>query len=141
MKRHTLIIVPAVLLIGAAVMLRPGRSSSGGTERASVAASSVGERMDYFASHGWEVEEIAGKDITIPEVFSAAYEEYAAMQDKQGLPLREYAGRNARLYVYDVKNYSPENRKMLAELLVCDDTAVASMVYSDDGGSLRMAVV
>ena len=56
------------------------------------------------------------------------------------MPLRKYAGQNAQLYVYEVKNYSPENRKMLAELLVCNDTAVASMVYSDDGGSLRLAV-
>jgi len=29
---------------------------------------------------------------------------------------------------------------MLAELLVCDDTAIASLVYSEDGGSLKMAV-
>ena len=62
------------------------------------------------------------------------------MQDKQGMPLREYAGREATLYVYEVKNYSPESKKMLAELLVCNDIAVASMVYSEDGGSLRLAV-
>ena len=54
--------------------------------------------------------------------------------------LREYVGRNAQLYVYEVKNYSPESRKMLAELLVCDDTAIASMVYSEDGGSIKMSV-
>ena len=56
------------------------------------------------------------------------------------MPLREYVGRNAQLYVYEVKNYSPESRKMLAELLVCDDTAIASMVYSEDGGSIKMSV-
>ena len=61
----------------------------------------------------------------------ADYEDYALLQDKQGMPLREYAGEEAQLYVYEVKNYSPESRKMLAELLVCDNTAVASMVYSD----------
>ena len=61
-------------------------------------------------------------------------------QDKQGMPLREYAGKNATLYVYSVKNYRPDNKKMLAELLVCNDTAIASLVYSEDGGSVRMAV-
>lgn len=105
-----------------------------------VSASDVAERMDYFASHGWEVEEIGEKSITIPTDFSQVYEEYAAIQDKQGLPLREYAGKNAKLYVYKVKNYSPESRNMLAELLVCDNTAVASMVYSEDGGKLKMSV-
>jgi hypothetical protein len=62
------------------------------------------------------------------------------MQDKQGLPLRKYAGRDAKLFVYEISNYSPDNQKMLAELLVCDDIAVASMVYSENGESLRMPV-
>lgn len=105
-----------------------------------VAAESAAQRISYFASHGWEVEEISERYVTIPENFSAVYEEYALMQDKQGLPLRRYAGRNARLFVYEVKNYSPQNKKMLAELLVCDNTAVASMVYSEDSGSIRMPV-
>ena len=86
------------------------------------------------------MEEISEREVTIPAEFSDTYEEYALVQDKQGLPLREYAGRNARLFVYEVKNYSPDSRKMLAELLVCDDTAVASLVYSEDGGKLRMPV-
>ena len=86
------------------------------------------------------MEEICSKTVAIPDDFSAAYEEYALLQDKQGMPLREYAGEDAQLYVYEVKNYSPDSRKMLAELLVCDDTAVASMIYSEDGGSLRLAV-
>lgn len=140
MKKRTIILLSAAVLAGGFLFLRPRKEPETPPEKANIPASSVSERIDYFASHGWEVEEIAGKDITIPEYFSAAYEEYAAMQDKQGLPLRDHAGRNARLYVYEVKNYSPENRKMLAELLVCDEKAVASMVYSDDGGSLRMAV-
>ena len=140
MKRITYLVISAAVLT-AAVFIVPKRGSEHIIpESAAVAASNAAERIDYFASHGWEVEEIAGKDITIPGDFSSVYEEYAALQDKQGMPLREYAGRNARLYVYNVKNYSPESKKMLAELLVCDDTAIASMVYSEDGGSLRLAV-
>ena len=103
-------------------------------------AADVSQRIDYFASHGWEVEEISEKEILIPDEFSDIYEEYAEMQDKQGLPLRKYSGRSATLYTYEVKNYSHENVKMLAELLVCDDTAVASMVYSEDGGTIKMPV-
>lgn len=140
-KRKTVIFLSAAAVMAAAFILNPERQKAPAVPKApSVAASSVGERIDYFAAHGWEVEEIAGKNITIPTDFSAAYEEYALIQDKQGMPLREYAGRNAQLYVYEVKNYSPESRKMLAELLVCDNTAIASMVYSEDGGSLRLAV-
>lgn len=141
MQKKTIILFSAAVAMGAAIIFLPGKESgTKSPEKKRIPASAVSERIDYFASHGWEVEEIAGKEITIPSDFSQAYEEYVLIQDKQGLPLREYAGRNGQIYVYEVKNYSPESRKMLAELLVCDDTAVASMVYSDDGGTIRLPV-
>lgn len=141
MKKRTIIMISGVIALGALVWITSGKEDiPSSTVTDAVAAATVSERIDYFASHGWEVEEIAGKDITIPSEFSSAYEEYAMIQDKQGLPLREYAGQNGRLYVYEVKNYSPESRKMLAELLVCDNRAVASMVYSEDGGEIRLSV-
>ena len=105
-----------------------------------VTAADASQRTYYFSSHGWEVEEISEKDIVIPADFSGAYEEYALIQDRQELPLRGYAGRNARRFEYEVRNYSPENMKMLAELIVCGDTVIASMIYSEDGESLRMPV-
>lgn len=140
-KRPVIFFSVATIAAVLALVLIPDRSE-GETipDSPAVAAASVAQRLDYFASHGWEVEEIGAKNVTIPEDFSTVYEEYASLQDKQGMPLREYVGRNAQLYVYEVKNYSPESRKMLAELLVCDDTAIASMVYSEDGGSIKMSV-
>lgn len=141
MKKFKLFLITAFFgALLAALLIPDGKRSEKLPKSAHVAASTTAERLGYFASHGWEVEEIAGKSIVIPEDFSSAYEEYAVLQDKQGLPLREYAGKEAQLYVYEVKNYSPESKKMLAELLVCSDIAVASMVYSEDGGSLRLAV-
>lgn len=140
-KRPVIFFSVAAIAAVLALVLIPDRSE-GETipDSPAVAVASVAQRLDYFASHGWEVEEIGAKNVTIPEDFSTVYEEYASLQDKQGMPLREYVGRNAQLYVYEVKNYSPESRKMLAELLVCDDTAIASMVYSEDGGSIKMSV-
>lgn len=141
MKRRTFIVISAALVVGAVYIAVTGEKSDSVIKKSGrVPAATVSERIDYFASHGWEVEEIAGKQITIPEDFSQAYEDYALIQDRQGLPLREYAGESGQLYVYEVKNYSPDSRKMLAELLVCGDTAVASMIYSEDGGSLRLSV-
>lgn len=141
MKNKFKFLIAAGAVLTAAVIFIPKKENPQKIpESAVTAASSTAERIDYFASHGWEVEEICSKNVIIPEDFSTVYEEYAMLQDKQGLPLREYAGRNAQLYVYEVKNYSPESKKLLAELLVCDDTAVASMIYSEDGGSLKLAV-
>ncbi|MBQ8959692.1 MAG: DUF4830 domain-containing protein [Ruminococcus sp.] len=139
-KRTVIIFSAAAAAVAAVIFFSPDGKGERPPESASVAAATVSDRIGYFASHGWEVEEICGKAVTIPSELSLLYEDYALIQDKQGLPLREYLGREALLYVYEVKNYSPDSKKMLAELLVCDDTAVASLVYSEDGGSLKMAV-
>ena len=134
MKKITL------MMIAAAAFSLTACGGDKGCTSSAVSAADISQRTDYFASHGWEVEEISEAPVTIPSVFTGIYEEYAAMQDRPGLPLRKYAGRSAVLFTYEVKNYSPESKKMLAELLVCDDTAVASMVYSEDGGSIKLPV-
>ncbi len=138
--RNIICLVSAAALIAAVYLIIPEKDESQPVYPESPAVSTVSDRISYFASHGWEVEELAGRNIVIPSDLSGEYEEYVRMQDKQGLPLRKFAGRDAVLYLYDVKNYSPESRKMLAELIVCEDTAVASMVYSEDGGSIRLSV-
>ena len=129
----------AAAVLGAALIL--GRARSAPEEAPPpVPAGTVGERISYFALHGWEAEEIAQKSMTIPVTFEGAYGEYAAIQDKQGLPLRSLAGMEAVLYMYRIRNYSPAGRKLLAELIVCDDIAAASLIYSEDCGDIRMSV-
>ncbi|MBP7187420.1 MAG: DUF4830 domain-containing protein [Ruminococcus sp.] len=140
MKKLTLLLIGTALAVGAVIVLRAVPRYDDEPEEVFVPASTAAERLDYFASHGWETEEISEKPMTIPSVFSQEYEEYARIQDKQGLPLRGFAGRSAELYLFKVKNYSPDNMKMMAELIVCDDIAVASMVYSEDGETVRMPV-
>jgi len=137
-KKMTAFILIAAVIISITIFLIPEKNKK--PENPPVPAASAEQRTEYFALHGWEAEEIAEKKVIIPEDFSGIYEDYAAMQDKQGLPLRKYGGKNAVLYIYEIKNYSPRSCKMLAELLVCDNIAVASMVYSDDKGSVRLAV-
>lgn len=142
MNKKAKIFIAAGVILTAAVILIPKKENPYTVPKSAyTAAASVSDRIGYFASHGWEVEEIYSRNITIPTEFTSAYEEYAQLQDKQGMPLREYAGKDAQVYVYEVKNYSPDSKKLMAELLVCDDTAIASMVYSEDGGgTLKMAV-
>lgn len=140
MKKKILLLLIIAIAIYAVIFLFPDKKPENKTtEKTRISAGTTAERIDYFALHGWEVEEISEKEIIIPAEFSGAYEEYAVIQDKQGLPLREYAGKNARLFTYSVRNYSPENQKMNAELIVCNDIIVASLVYSEDTKT-RLAV-
>ncbi|MCM1528751.1 MAG: DUF4830 domain-containing protein [Alistipes sp.] len=139
-KKFFLGFVTAAIIISGVILIFPENKTDPIPSSSPVNASDADSRVSYFASHGWDVEEISSKDITIPSDFSESYEAYAVIQDKQGLPLREYAGKSAKIYVYKVNNYSPDNKKMLAELLVCDDTAVASLVYGESDGDLRLSV-
>lgn len=124
-------IISAIILSGIIIIFPDHKETQ---ERAGNAYTDAGDetkRTAYFASHGWDVEETGVKEIRIPADFSGAYEEYAVIQDKQGMPLREYAGRTAKVYTYTVRNYKQESRSMQAELLVCDNTAIASVVYGN----------
>lgn len=138
-KLISIVLIAATAMIGF-ILINPDKDGMEIPENAPVEASTETERISYFASHGWDVEEISSKDITIPADFSEEYSEYAALQDRQGMPLREYAGKSGKLYVYEVRNYSPSDSRMLAELLVCEDKAVASLVYSDNGDGKQLSV-
>ena len=141
MKKKIFFLALIAIIIYAVIFFTAEKSEKNTEEvKSEIPASTTAERINYFSMHGWEVEEISGKNIVIPSEFSGEYEEYAEIQDKQGLPLRDYAGKNGCLYVYEVRNYSPENMKMYAELIVCEDKIIASLVYSEDGGSVRLPV-
>lgn len=139
MKKKIFFLALIALIIYAVIFWLPEKKPENKPEKALISGAETAGRIDYFALHGWEAEEISGKEITIPAEFSGAYEEYASVQDKQGLPLREYAGKSAILYTYDIRNYSPENQKMQAELIVCSGVIVASLVYSEDA-EMRLPV-
>ena len=100
----------------------------------------TGDGTEFFALHGWETEKVSEKNIKIPREFSKAYAEYALIQEKQGLPLKDFSGRDAVLFTYSVKNYSPSGKEMSAELIVCDGIAVSALVYSTDG-SVKLEVI
>ena len=142
MKKKIFMLVIIAIAIYAVIFFTAEKSEKNTEEKvkSEIPASTTAERINYFSMHGWEVEEISGKNIVIPSEFSGKYEEYAEIQDKQGLPLRECAGKNGFLYVYEVRNYSPENMKMCAELITCEDKIAASLVYSEDGVSVRIPV-
>ncbi|MBR5514162.1 MAG: DUF4830 domain-containing protein [Ruminococcus sp.] len=140
-KKLSGFVLVATIVLGGFILFDPDyKGEPKIPENPLIDASTEENRISYFSSHGWEVEEISAKDIIIPSEFTGEYESYASLQDKQGMPLREYAGKSGKLYVYEVHNYSPDNNTMLAELLVCDDTAIASLVYSEDGKTSHIAV-
>lgn len=140
-KKKIVILVLIATAIYSAIFFIPQKNTKSKVSiTETIPAQTLDERINYFALHGWEVNEIYEKDIIIPSDFSGSYEEYVTFQDSQNLPLRNYAGKNAHIYVYEVLNFRPDNKNMLAELIVCDNNVIASMIYSEDGGNIRLSV-
>lgn len=138
-KKSFKIILSAGIILTAVFIFMPERKENP-EPVAVVPAVTTAERINYFALHGWEAEEIFSRDIIIPSEFSESYEDFAEIQDKQKLPLRECKGMDAVLYTYRIKNYAPDNKNLLAELIVCDGKAVSSAIYAEDDSDYIISV-
>ncbi len=70
-------------------------------------AQNAEQRLAFLSQFGWEVEEdpVEVSEVLIPGKFDKAFEEYNELQKKQGLDLLPYAGRRAKRWTYEVKNY------------------------------------
>ena len=140
MKRAILsVTVLAVISVIVLFVLRTSGTADKQTP-AQILQEITGDGTEFFALHGWETEKVSEKNIKIPQEFSKAYAEYALIQEKQGFPLKDFAGRDAVLFTYSVKNYSPSGKEMSAELIICDGIAVSALVYSTDG-SVKLEVI
>lgn len=139
MKKIHAVILTAGIIVTACIIFIPEKEEKP-ESIARVSAGTSAERINYFSLHGWETEEIFSRDIVIPNEFSESYEVFAQLQDKQKLPLREYKGSNAVLYTYRIKNYNPDEKNLMAELIVCDGKAVSSAIYDENDSDYIISV-
>lgn len=139
MKKIHAVILTAGIIVTACIIFIPEKEEKP-KPIARVSAGTSAERINYFSLHGWETEEIFSRDIVIPNEFSESYEVFAQLQDKQKLPLREYKGSNAVLYTYRIKNYNPDEKNLMAELIVCDGKAVSSAIYDENDSDYIISV-
>lgn len=139
MKKIHAVILTAGIIVTACIIFIPEKEEKP-EPIARVSAGTSAERINYFSLHGWETEEIFSRDIIIPNEFSESYEVFAQLQDKQKLPLREYKGSNAVLYTYRIKNYNPDEKNLMAELIVCDGKAVSSAIYDENDSDYIISV-
>ena len=83
------------------------------------------ERVNYLTSLGWEFGSLREKVITIPADFNKVYQNYNAIQKKQGFDLEPYKGKTASLYTYNISNYKG-NDNVIANLIVCDGVLIGA---------------
>ena len=138
LNRKSVVAAVAVLALAliAVILLVSLHSIGGGktkTEKAGVG--SVADAADaarYLAGLGWEVEPqpLEIREFVIPRSFSGAYADYAELQARQGYPLAEYGGMEAKRYSFRVLNHPSGEENIVADLVVCGQTVIAGDIQS-----------
>ncbi len=93
------------------------------------------DRVAFLASLGLEVqaEPCEEEEIKIPSEFDRIFAAYNEIQRSQGLNLAKYAGRRAKRYSYEVKNFGT-GEKVLASLIVYKNRVIAGDICSAENG-------
>lgn len=87
-------------------------------------------RMEFLQAQGWaESRCIAAETVRLPVSTDAAYQDYAALQSAQGLPLTAHLGETATRYTYTQS--SSEQNTLRTELLVDENQILIGAVQYD----------
>lgn len=130
-KAVFVIAMAALVLIGIILLVGAFSGSAEGKAKAALSARSEKGRAAYLADCGWTVETPALSEDTvlIPKQFSPVFEEYNALQKRQGFDLSDYCGMEVTMYTYRVLDSGREG-EVLAVLYVLNGTVVGGDVHS-----------
>ena len=134
-KRAVSILAAAAVLIAAAILLKSSFSGSipGKTEE---------QRLAYLQSLGWEAYEgCAGeKTILLPKEFPEVLLNYNQLQLPQGFDLTKYAGREVKMYTYELCNY-PGERQPECSLYVYRGRIIGGDIHSNAVNGFMLPLV
>ncbi|MBR4655853.1 MAG: DUF4830 domain-containing protein [Oscillospiraceae bacterium] len=137
LNRKSAVAAVAVLALALiAVILLVSLHGIGGKSKPEKAGvGSIADAADaarYLAGLGWEVEPqpLEIRELVIPRSFSGVFADYAALQARQGYPLAEYGGMEAKRYSFRVLNHPSGEESIVADLVVCGQTVIAGDIQS-----------
>ena len=92
------------------------------------------DRINFLAQFGWQVnaQPVESAEITIPEEFDKIFMGYNEIQKRQGLDLSKYKNKNVMRYTYEITNYSGEDGKVYANVIVYRNKVIGGDVCSAD---------
>ena len=87
-------------------------------------------RVRFLAQYGWDVnaQPVQTQVVSVPEEDSEAFSRYNALQLSQGFDLKQYAGKKATRYVYEILNYPEATEPVYATIFVCDGRIIGGDV-------------
>lgn len=88
------------------------------------------KRVQFIEGYGWKVEPNAIEvvEVTIPQVFNATYNNYNAIQKKQGFDLARFTGKRVKRWTYKITNFAGVTDEVHANLLIYNDTVIGGDV-------------
>lgn len=123
LRRPRLLIITLLAVVAGVLLIIADAKTAGGYDTEQT-------RRTYLASCGWQVGETVETDtVRIPETFTPVYENYNALQRKQGFDLSLFAGKTVTQYRYTVTNH-PAGSPVYAHLLVLDGVLIGGDVMS-----------
>lgn len=116
-KRSRLPLAAGLILFAAAAIWAMARSFGCGAD--SIPGATNEQRIAYIESFGWDpgFTHTAVENVRIPVEFDDVYEEYNALQRKQGFDLRKYRAHTVKRYTYELSGDTsvPLNVELLVE--------------------------
>ena len=137
MKKIALILgAVAAVIIG--IILLFGGSDAEPTSAPAVSGNDA--RVEFLKGFGWEVaaSPVESSQVRIPEETTEVFDRYNSLQKSQGFDLKNYAGKTAMRYVYQVNNYPGATEPVYATLLVHKNQVIGGDITDTAaGGHIR----
>ena len=142
-KKIIIFIFLAVLTLFSIFTLKVIKTNSNNqtTKNISVNKSSLGvksneDRINFLSQFGWKVnqEPLEIVEVHIPETFNSTYENYNAIQKKQGLDLSKYKGKSCTRFTYQILNHKDSPKGIRANILVYKNKVIGGDICSVELG-------
>lgn len=134
-RRKIMIAIGIILvLVMGFIFLLTNRTAGGAAKaNASVKDITIKSEQDiisFLQEFGWELdaEPLEVQQVSIPTEFNDVYQNYNAIQKKQGYNLEEYRGENVKRYSFCIKNYPNKPENIRANVLVYQNRIVGGDV-------------
>lgn len=131
-KKKVVAVILAIAVILCLIIVLAGRGEDRAASGSSTAITSQKDVEVYLKSLGWEIadEPTDIQEIVIPKEFSDVYNKYNDLQKKQGYDLTDHAGTDAVRYTYEILNYSDDNGKVVADIIVSGKKIIGADIQS-----------
>lgn len=135
-KRLLAAIIAVAILLLSMLLLLWGCGKKAG---APINGADAAARVAYLEGLGWQVlsQEVETLHLKLPEKLEGSWSDYAALQEAQGLPFSQFAGKTVERYTYTVTNYPGRAEDVQINLYLSDGAIIGGDLIALGEGGFR----